>query len=98
MLFGDMLGAEEARTLGLANRVVPSDAIKNEAQKYCARLAKGAPLVHRAVKEYVYRAVGDLDEALENEVRGQMRLLQSKDFMEGVMAFLQKREPTFRGE
>jgi len=51
------------------------------------------------VKAAVQAALGStLDEALEGEVRGQLRLLQSSDFQEGLTAFLEKRPPAFQGE
>ena len=53
----------------------------------------------RLIKQAVYAGLdGDLDAALEREVAGQLQCLRSSDFFEGVAAFLQKREPTFRGE
>ncbi|HKA91316.1 MAG TPA: enoyl-CoA hydratase-related protein [Haliangiales bacterium] len=98
MLTGEMVDAAEAYRIGLANKIVPAADVEAAARDYLARLAAGAPLVHRAVKEHVYGALaGDLDAALENEVRGQMRLLQSQDFFEGVAAFLGKRPPEFKG-
>ena len=52
----------------------------------------------QAVKAYVYGALtSDLDAALENEVQGQMKLLRSLDFVEGLTAFLEKRDPKFSG-
>ncbi len=102
MLTGDIVHADEAWRIGLANRVVTgTSAAEFEAASaaYAHKLAAGAPLVHKAVKEYAYAALtSDLDAALENEVRGQMRLLQSRDFFEGVAAFFQKRDPHFKGE
>jgi enoyl-CoA hydratase/carnithine racemase len=97
MLTGDMVDAAEAYRIGLANRVVPTDSFEAAARDYLGKLAAGAPLVHRAVKRSVYAALGDLDAALENEVRGQMTLLQSQDFFEGMAAFFQKRPPEFKG-
>jgi enoyl-CoA hydratase/carnithine racemase len=41
---------------------------------------------------------GSLEQALEAEVRGQLKLLASTDFQEGVAAFLEKRPPLFKGE
>jgi enoyl-CoA hydratase/carnithine racemase len=51
------------------------------------------------IKRAVYAAQSsDLDAALENEVKGQIQLLRSKDFFEGMAAFFQKRAPNFTGE
>jgi enoyl-CoA hydratase/carnithine racemase len=99
MLTGDMVDAQEAYRIGLANRLVPAAEFDAAAAAYAAKIAAGPPLVHRSVKQYVYAALeGTLDAALENEVRGQLRLLKSADFLEGISAFFQKREPKFRGE
>jgi 2-(1,2-epoxy-1,2-dihydrophenyl)acetyl-CoA isomerase len=99
MLTGDMVDAAEAYRIGLANRVVPVAEFDATARAYLAKIAAGPPLVHRNVKAYVYTALeGTLDAALENELRGQLRLLQSSDFLEGITAFFQKRDPKFKGE
>ena len=99
MLTGDLVDAAEAYRIGLANRVVPVADVERAASDYLARLAACAPLAQRAVKEAVYGGLaGDLDAALETEARGQLRLLASQDFMEGVSAFLAKRDPKFSGK
>jgi 2-(1,2-epoxy-1,2-dihydrophenyl)acetyl-CoA isomerase len=98
MLTGEVIDAAEALRIGLANRVVPAAELEPAAQEYLGRLAAGAPLVHRAVKRAVYGALtADLDAALETELRGQLELLRSEDFLEGVTAFFQKRSPAFKG-
>jgi len=98
LLTGDIVDAAEAYRIGLANRLVPAADLEGVARDYLAKLAAGAPLVQRAVKQYAYSALSaDLDAALENEVRGQVQLLQTADFVEGVTAFFQKRPPEFKG-
>src|SRR5262249_41049764 len=99
MLTGDLVGADEALRLGLLNRIVPSATCERECQAFADRLAAGPPLVHARVKAAVYAATAtSLDAALDTELRGQLELLRSKDFLEGLQAFFQKREPEFKGE
>jgi len=99
MFTGDLVGAEEALALGLVSRLVPSAEAEQATWQLAQRLAAGPPLVHAWIKRAVYAAQSTgLDEALENEVRGQMHLLRSKVFFEGVAAFFQKRDPKFSGE
>jgi enoyl-CoA hydratase/carnithine racemase len=99
MFSGEILGADESLRLGLINKIVPSPEAEAAVWAYARQLAKGPPLVYAEVKRSVYAAqASDLDAALENEVRGQMKLLKSKDFFEGVAAFFQKRDPNFKGE
>jgi len=99
MFTGDMVDAAEAHRIGLANRVLPAAELESAAWAFARTLAAGPPLVHRAVKAAVYAAASsDLESALEAEVRGQVKLLGSSDFQEGVVAFLEKRVPAFRGE
>jgi 2-(1,2-epoxy-1,2-dihydrophenyl)acetyl-CoA isomerase len=99
MFTGDMVGSDEALRIGLVNKVIPSAQAEAETWAFARRLAAGPPLVHSWIKRAVYAAQAtDLDAALETEVKGQMQLLRSKDFFEGVSAFFQKRDPQFKGE
>jgi enoyl-CoA hydratase/carnithine racemase len=99
MFSGEILNADESLRIGLVNKIIPSAEAEAAVWTYAKQLAKGPPLVHSWVKRAVYAAQStDLDAALENEVRGQMQLLRSKDFFEGISAFFQKRDPDFKGE
>jgi 2-(1,2-epoxy-1,2-dihydrophenyl)acetyl-CoA isomerase len=99
MFTGELIGADESLKIGILNRVVPSAEAEQQTWEFAKRLAAGPPLVHSWIKRAVYAAQAtDLEAALENEVRGQMQLLRSKDFFEGIAAFFQKRDPKFNGE
>jgi len=99
MLTGDMVDAVEAHRIGLANRIFPAQQLEPAARNFAQTLAAGPPLVHRAVKAAVAAAAhSTLDQALEGEVHGQLKLLASADFQEGIVAFLEKRQPSFKGE
>jgi 2-(1,2-epoxy-1,2-dihydrophenyl)acetyl-CoA isomerase len=96
---GDIVNAEDALRIGLVNRVVATAEHPERVREFAERIAKGPPLVHRLVKRSVYAGLdGDLAAALDREATGQLQLLSSADFGEGVMAFLQKRDPRFQGK
>jgi enoyl-CoA hydratase/carnithine racemase len=99
MLTGDLIGADEALRLGLVNRIFAQSEAERECGAFARKLAQGAPLVHARVKAATYAAANStLEAALDTELRGQVELLRSKDFFEGITAFFQKRDPSFQGE
>ena len=96
-LLAERLSAPTMKDLGIALAVSAPEELAATAAAVAARLAAGPPLALAAIKAAVYATWGDLEEALRREREGQLKLLRSKDAMEGIMAFLQKREPVFSG-
>jgi len=98
MLFtGDRISAQEAYNLGLVNKVVPDGECLNEAKKLANKLAAKAPAALRALKLLVNNGMNmDLHSALVFESETFGVLSTSRDFKEGVSAFLEKREPNYQ--
>jgi enoyl-CoA hydratase/carnithine racemase len=95
---GAMVPADEALRLGLFSRVVPHERLERETRAVAAELASRAPLALALAKQAVYgTATSSLAETLETEMDYQLRCFQSQDAGEGLRAFLEKRDPTFRG-
>ena len=97
-LTGELVTAEEALRLGLVNRLIPQEEFRSQVTDYAERLAKNAPLALAAIKASIHRALGsNLDEVLTYEMAEQRRMGRTEDFREGVAAFLEKREPVYKG-
>ena len=97
-LLGDRLDAARALEWGLVNAVHPDAELRGAAEALAARLAAGAPLSFASAKELVNRTLyPDLEAQLAAEAEAQGRHGASADFAEGVIAFLQKRQPRFVG-
>lgn len=94
---GRMIEPDEAERIGLVNRVLPTEGFFDAIQAIAGELAKGPPLAYARIKDAVLASAGDLDTALEAERRGQLHLLLTADFAEGVQAFLGRRAPEFTG-
>lgn len=99
MLAGEVLSAEEARELGLVNRVTTGDQLFNEAESLARAISGLAPLAIRACLEAVTRGLElPLEEGLALEAELFSHLFSTEDMREGTSAFLEKRAPVFRGK
>jgi enoyl-CoA hydratase/carnithine racemase len=96
---GDIVDAREAEKLGLVTMVVPHEDLETTTMELAEKLAKSAPLAIQRDKRAVYDGLKmDLDETLTYAERVSLELRQTKDHQEGATAFVEKREPVFRGE
>lgn len=97
-LLGDRLGAEQAQAWGLAHAVVDDADLRSQAVALAQRLAKlPAHAALESRRAYDAAAHHSLAEQLTYEAERQRELLDKTSFVEGVMAFMGKREPRFEG-
>ena len=98
MLMGEAIDADRALQIGLVTRVVESDLLLDEAQRMAEHLAGFAPFVPRTMKAMVHFGMeASLAGALMFEKYAQGALVQTEDKQEGIQAFLEKRDPNFKG-
>jgi 2-(1,2-epoxy-1,2-dihydrophenyl)acetyl-CoA isomerase len=96
---GDSLLAEEAERIGLVNHVYPSEELMQRTRELAERLANGATRAIGLTKRDINRAICvDLETALDYEAYQQEIAGRTADFREGVVAFVEKRPPQYRGE
>src|SRR5437764_1196667 len=93
-----MTSAQEAEKIGLVNAVVPHHELLQAVDSQAEKMAKNPPGVLRLAKESIYGSVNsDLEAAFARETEAQLKCFYSEDFLEGVTAFLEKRQPRFKG-
>ena len=99
VLTGRRFDAGEAQAMGLVNKVTPDDRWLEEAMELAATVARQPPIAARLAKQAVLVA-GEtaLSPGIENERRLYELAMATEDRVEGMVAFLEKREPKFEGK
>ena len=98
LLTGDLVSAEEARRLGLVNRVVPTAELDRAVDALAAQIEAKSPLTLAIGKEAFYaQAEMGLEDAYAYASAAMTRNMLARDAAEGIDAFLHKRQPAWRG-
>jgi 2-(1,2-epoxy-1,2-dihydrophenyl)acetyl-CoA isomerase len=98
-MLGEKVPAQQALEWGLINRVVPDDELESASAELLGKLANGPTRSYAGAKKLLNRRLyADLAGQLDAEAEAQKGQGESKDFIEGVIAFVEKREANFTGE
>jgi 3-hydroxypropionyl-coenzyme A dehydratase len=98
LLLGERLTADEAKAAGFVNKVAPARGFEYEVREWAERLAAKSPVMMRLGKDAMYRQQDmAFDDALEFLHHNLTLALSTEDVVEGVTAFFEKREPTWKG-
>jgi enoyl-CoA hydratase/3-hydroxyacyl-CoA dehydrogenase len=96
---GDQIGVREADKIGLINRALPPQELMAEAQKLAKRIARRGPLAVARAKTAINQAQQmHLDAGLAFDLEAVTLTFGSEDQQEGMMAFLERRRPEFKGQ
>ncbi|MCJ7631506.1 enoyl-CoA hydratase/isomerase family protein [Candidatus Bathyarchaeota archaeon] len=99
IMLGDRIQASEALEIGLVHLVVSRDGFTEEVKSFAKRLIEKPPISLKHAKHAInYGTQKNLNLGLKIETEAFATLTSTKDFMEGLSAFFEKRKPNFKGE
>jgi len=98
ILTGRRVSAQEGKSLGFVNELVPTGEALAAARRWAAQILECSPIAVRASKECVYRGLdaATLEEAMTTMYPTQQRNIESQDYLEGPRAFAEKRKPNWQ--
>lgn len=97
-MLSERVGAAEALSLGMVNRVVADAELDAATHAFALRLAQGPSMAYRYIKENIHAAASEpIERVLDLEARNMIRCRTSDDCREALAAFQQKRDPRFTG-
>jgi len=97
LLTGDFIEGPRALQTGLVSRLVPDAELEKATRELAKAMLRNAPLALRLTKECLKHSIdaGSLEQVIAMEDRNQILTVQTRDFREGIRAFLEKRTPVF---
>ncbi|RIA10624.1 2-(1,2-epoxy-1,2-dihydrophenyl)acetyl-CoA isomerase [Flavobacteriaceae bacterium MAR_2010_72] len=98
-MLGDKVSAEEAERLGMIYKVIPFEHFEEEVQKLATKMAKMPTKALGLIKKSLNQSLtNNLEQQLVLESKYQIEAAGTEDYGEGVSAFVEKRQPTFKGK
>ena len=99
VMLGDRIKADEALKIGLVDKVVPFEKLKDEARTLAQRLCEGPPIAMKYAKHALnFGSQVPLDFGLRIEAGLMALLFSTQDLKRGIEAFMSRRKPEFKGE
>jgi 2-(1,2-epoxy-1,2-dihydrophenyl)acetyl-CoA isomerase len=98
MLTGRLFDAKEAGDMGLLNKLIPHDLLMSEVMDLAKKFANGPGRAYAMIKSALNNWPASLHALMEIEANMQAICFETRDFKEGMTAFLEKRKPQFNGE
>jgi len=99
LLTGDNISAEDAKNIGLVNKVIESDKLTEEVEKLAQKIESKSSVQTAFIKELVNKGADiDLSNACALEISYFSSSFSTYDQKEGMNAFVEKRKPSFKGK